>query len=136
MDGRITPSLVKKAASPIEMIEIVFVGLTSPKSHVCNFEVRPEVAGRISVRFLIVLRSPFAIHQPLHSILLVQIFGMERKKLDSLWPQSRYTTWGIIKIDGETIGLIVIEHITENIIIDIAEELNFRFDSPIVLRMG
>ena len=38
----------------------------------------------------------------------------------------------IVEIDGEAVGLIVVLHPTEDIVVDVAEEVDFGFHSPII----
>lgn len=41
----IAPSLVKEAARPIEMVEVILVSPAPPKFHISNLKVGPEMAG-------------------------------------------------------------------------------------------
>jgi hypothetical protein len=57
------------------------------------------------------------------------------EELDSLGPQAWDTLRRVVQIDSETVGFVVVLHITEDIVIYIAEEVNLGFNSPVVLSM-
>lgn len=54
------------------------------------------------------------------------------KELLRLRPQGRYAIRCIIEVDGETVGFVVILHPAENIVVNIAEEVDFRFHAPVI----
>lgn len=41
----ITPSLVKETTRAVQMVEVILVHLTSPKVHIGDLKIRPEVTG-------------------------------------------------------------------------------------------
>lgn len=61
MHGSIAPSLVEEAARAIEMLEIVLVSFTSPKIHVGDLEVAPEMTGRVAVGLDVMARPSRAV---------------------------------------------------------------------------
>jgi hypothetical protein len=128
----VTPSLIEEPAGTVEVVEIVLVCLTPPEGHVCNFKVAPEVARRVTLRLVVVVWPPGVVRYPFHRIVVVKILGMVRKKLDGLRPQSRESLGVIVKVDCEAVSLVVVMHVTEHVVIDIAEEMNIGLDAPIV----
>lgn len=74
---------------------------------------------------------PLAIRQPSPRIVPVQILWMFSYELKSLRPQSRDALWCIVQVDRETVCLIVVLHVSENIVIDITEKVNFWLNTPI-----
>ena len=40
---RISPSLVEESSRPVQVLEVVLIDLASPKLHVRNLEITPEV---------------------------------------------------------------------------------------------
>lgn len=66
----------------------------------------------------------------------MEVFRMLRDEFGCFGPQRRNRFWGVVKVDREAIGLIMIMHESEYIVIDIAEEVNFGFNSPVVLGVG
>lgn len=133
MDGRITPTLIKEAPSAVKVLKIVFICFTPPEVHVSDLEVAPKVAGRVAVGFRIMGRPSLAICHPLFGIVRMDMLRMSRKKFLGFWPERLYALRRVIEIDGETIGLVVILHIPEYVIIHITKEVNLGFDAPIVL---
>src|SRR6266542_1558318 len=101
------------------MIEIILMLLTPPEGHIRNLKIGPEMTSRVSVRLLIVLRSPLGIHYPIHCIVFMKIFWMFRNKFCSLGPERWNRLWRIVEVDRETVGFIVISHVTEYIVVDI-----------------
>ena len=53
------------------------------------FEVGPKMAGTITMRLDVVVWSSFAIYQPSHGIILVQVLRVGGQELDRLWPKGR-----------------------------------------------
>ncbi len=136
MNGCIAPSLVKEPACAVEVVEVVFVRLTSPEFHVCDLKVRPEMTSRIPVGFLIMIRSPRAVRQPLHRVVAVYVLRMRCEELLGFGPQSRESMWRIVQVDGEAVRLVVVLHVPEHVVVDVAEEMDFRFHTPVVPGIG
>ena len=132
MHRRIPPSFIEETTRSIQMLEIVFIGFGTPEIHVSNLEIAPKMTGAVSLRFYIVFRPPLAIHDPLFRIVLMQVLRMGRHEFFCLWPQGRYGLRRIVKIDGEPVGLIVVIHPAENIVIYVAEEVYLGLYAPIV----
>lgn len=132
MDRRIAPALVEEASRPIEMLKVILVGLTAPKVHVSDLEIAPEMAGRIPMRFGIVNRPPLVVLDPILCIIRVEVFRMRRKEPFRLGPQGRYALGCVVEVDREAVGLVVILHVAEDIVVDLAEEVNFGLDAPVI----
>lgn len=49
VDRCITPSFVEETTCAVKVIEVLFIFLASEKVHVTDLEVRPEVAGRVTI---------------------------------------------------------------------------------------
>lgn len=58
---------------------------------------------------------------------------MLRNELRCFGPQGWYRLRRIVKIDCETISLVVIRHIPEDIVVNITEEMNLRLNTPVEL---
>ena len=114
------------------MVEIVLVRLAPPKLHVCNLEITPEMACTISVRLFVMLWPGFTVNQPLHCVVLVKELWVRSEKFDRLGPERRYRLGRVVQIDVETVGFVVIFHVSEDIVVDVAEELDFWFNAPVV----
>lgn len=128
----ISPPLIEKASCSIKMVEVVFVRLTAPELHIRDLKIAPEMARRIAIRQPIMFGSSRTILQPIHRIIAVYILRMFGQELDRLRPQRRDRLRRIVQVDGEAIGLVVILHVGEHVVVDVAEEVNFGLDTPVV----
>lgn len=54
------------------------------------------------------------------------------EELDCFGPQCGKSLGIIIEGNGEAICLVVIMHVSEDIVVDVAKEVNFGLDSPVV----
>lgn len=136
MNGGITPTFIKETASPIKMIEIVLVFLAAPEAHIGNLEITPEMASRVPSSIFVVEWATKLVRQPFHGIIRVHVIRVLRQELLSLGPQGRDGFGGIVKIDGEAVRLVVVLHVPENIVVDVAKEVDLGLYAPIVLSIG
>ena len=136
VNGRVTPTLVEEATGTVQVVEIVLVRLAAPKVHITNLKVAPEVACRITTGILGMIGTASLVRQPVHGAVLVHVLGVLGQELFGLGPQSRDGSRGVVQVDGEAVRLVVIVHVAENVIVDIAEEVNVGLDAPVVLRVG
>ena len=136
MHGSIAPSLVEEAACAIQMLEIILICFASPKLHVGNFEVAPEMTGRVAIGLDIMSRPSRAVLQPLPCIVFVLILRMGGQEFQRLGPQGWDALRGIVQIDGEAVGFVAIGHVAEDIVVDVTEEVNFGLHAPIITRIG
>src|SRR5271154_1294494 len=114
------------------MCEIVLVCLAAPEPQIRDLKVAPEVACAIPVCFVVVVWSSLTVHQPLQCIVWMKVFGMCRKKLNRFGPQGGQRIWGVVQVYVKAVRFVVVLHITEDIIIDVAEKLDFGLDAPVV----
>lgn len=135
MNRRIPPSFIEESTSTIQMVEVVLIGLTPPEIHVSDFEITPEMAGGISVCLFVMNRSPLCVCYPVHGIVGVKGLGVLGEELGRFGPQGRDGLRSVIERDGEAVSLVVIVHVTEDIVVDVAEEVHIWFDPPVVLRV-
>jgi hypothetical protein len=131
MNRGITPSLIEKPTRAIKVFKVSLIRLSSPESHIGNLKVRPEVTSRVTICLAIMFGSILTIRKPPHGVVWMNIFRMLRKKLQSLRPKSFNRFRGVINIDNETIALIIIFHVTENIVVNVAEEVDTGFYTPV-----
>ena len=132
MHGSISPSLIKEPPRAIQMLEVIFISFRPPKFHVCDFEITPEMTRAVPIRFHIVFRPPLTVDYPLLRVVLMHVFGMCGEEFFRLRPQGGNAVRRIVEVDGEAVGLIVVLHPAENVIVDFAEEVYFGLDSPVV----
>lgn len=104
------------------MVKVVFVRLTAPECHIGDLKVAPEVAGRVAISFLIVLWPVVRVGEPLDGVVRVQVLGVLGDKLERLWPECLDRFRRVVDVDDETIGFVVILHVAEHVVVDVAEE--------------
>lgn len=132
----VAPTLVEKATGTVQVVEIILVRLAAPEVHIANLKVAPKVACRITVGILCVVGTAGLVRQPIHGAVLVHVLGVLGQELFGFGPQSSDGSWGVVQVDGEAVRLVVIVHVAENVIVDIAKEVNIGLDAPVVLRVG
>ena len=118
------------------MVEIIFIRLAAPEFHIRNFEIAPEVTRGVPVRLEVVIRPPLVIRQPVHRIVRVDVLLVSGQELDRLRPQRGDGLRRVVQVDSEAIGLVTRLHEAEDVIVDIAEEMHFRLDAPVVPCVG
>lgn len=136
MYGCVSPSLIKEPTSVIQMLEIVFINFASPKIHARNFKITPEVAGWVSIGLLIMPWPPGVVFQPFSSVVRVLIFWVGSQKFHRLWPEGLDAFWGVVQVYGEAVCFVVVFHVAENIVVYVAEEVDFGLHAPVVFCMG
>ena len=130
---RITPALVKEPTSPVQMLEIRLIRFRAPEIHVGDFEVGPKVAGRIAVRYALVIRPPVTIAEEIVRVFLVQVLAVRCHKLHRLGPERLDALRRVVEGDGEAVRFVVVAHVAENVVVDIAEEVHVGLYTPVVL---
>ena len=129
---RISPSLVEETTRSIQVLEVLFILLGTPKLHVRNLEIAPKMTRAIPVGFYIVFRPPLTINDPLSRIILVQIFWVCCHELSGLWPQGWHGLRRIVQVNRKAVGLVMVVHPAENIVVNVAEEVYLWLHTPIV----
>ena len=85
--------------------------------------------------FLVMFGSTLRVDKPFHRIVLVNILGMSAEEFDGLRPERGDGFGGIVEVDVETIRLIVVLHIAEDVVVDVTVKVYFGFNTPVVLDM-
>ena len=62
----------------------------------------------------------------------MHVFGMCGDEFFRLRPQGGNALWRVVEVDGEAVGLVVVLHPAENVIVDFTEEVDFGLDTPVV----
>lgn len=120
----------------IQMLKIIFISFASPKFHVCDFKITPEVAGRVSIGLFVMSRPPGAVFQPFSCIVRVLIFWVSSQKFHCLRPEGLDAFWGVVQVYGEAVCFVVVFHVAENIVVYVAEKVDFGLHAPVVFCMG
>ncbi len=134
MHRRIPPSLIKEPPSAIQMVEIVLIHLTPPKVHIRDLEIAPEMTRRVSVRFLVVSRPPLFVLEPRSGVdgAVFDVIRVGLDELEGFGPEGGDGLGGVVEVDGEAVGFVVVLHVAEDVVVDVAKEMDFGFDSPVV----
>lgn len=104
------------------MLEKLLVGFASPKIQVANLEVAPEMACAISIGLVVTSWTPLAISQPEQGIVSAEILRICVEKGLRDGPQRPDRLGVVVNIDGEPVGLVVLFHELEDVIINVAVE--------------
>ena len=131
MHGRIAPPLVEKAARSIQVVEIILVPLAPPELHIRDLEIAPEMTGRVPISDLVMLGPSVFIRQPIHGVFLVKMVRVRRHELLRFRPEGAHALGCIEQVDGEAVGFVVLFHVAEDVVVDVAEEVDFWFDAPV-----
>lgn len=132
VNRRVAPALVEEATGTIQVLEVGLVLVTTEEVQVTNLKVGPEVAGGVAISALGMLGTGLVVRNPLPHVVLTQIRRVRCQELASLGPEGLDGLRGIVQIDGETVGLVVVLHIAEDVIVDVAEELDLGLDAPVI----
>lgn len=137
MDGRVPPPLVEEAAGAVQVVEVILVRLAAPELHVGDLEVAPEMAGRVAVGLFVVAGAALLILEPgaggdglVPDVLWVGLDEFER-----LGPEGGDGLGRVVQVDGEAVRLVVIVHVAEDVVVDVAKEVHVGLDAPVVARV-
>lgn len=61
------------------------------------------------------------------------MFGVGGEKFDCFGPERGDRFGGVVEVDCEAVGFVVVLHVAEDVVVDVAEELYFGFYAPVVL---
>lgn len=132
MHRRVPPPLVEKPARPIQMLEIILIRLAAPEFHVCDFKIAPEMTRAVAVRFKVMIWSPLAVLHPLPRTVLVEILGVGGDEFFGLGPERGDGLRGVVQVDREAVGFVVVGHVAEDVVVDVAEEVHLGLHPPVV----
>ena len=135
VDWRVAPPLVEEAACPVQVSEVIFVSLAAPEIEFRDLKIRPEMAGRVSMRLLVVFGPALAVDKPAHRVVVVEVLGVGGEEFERLEPEGGYALGAVVEIYVEAVRLVVVGHVAEDVVVDVAEELDLRLDTPVVLRV-
>lgn len=57
---------------------------------------------------------------------------MRFDEFEGFGPEGGHGLWGIVEIDREAVGFIVVLHVVEDVVVDVAEKVDFGFYSPVI----
>jgi hypothetical protein len=66
----------------------------------------------------------------------MQILGVRGNELHRLGPEGGDGGRRIVEVDGEAVGLVVVCHVAEDVVVDVAEEMHLGLHAPVELCVG
>lgn len=130
------PPLVEESSGSVEVLEIIIISFSPEEIHVADFKITPEMARRISVCFHVMLWSTFAIFEPFPRVFTFTdrffVFRMRGEEFLGFWPERGHGLRGVIEIDDEAVGFVMVCHVAKDIVVDVTEEVDFGFYAPVV----
>jgi hypothetical protein len=124
VDRSVTPSFVEETTGLVEVFEVVSVGLRPQEAKTADFKVAPEMAKVIGVSFIV--------REEAHVVALGDVLRELGHKLSDGLPESWDGFLVLVEGEGEAVFLLVVLHVEERIVVDIAEELDIRLNTPVV----
>lgn len=122
MDWCVAPALVKEATRAVQVVKVVLIHFATPEIHISDLKVAPEMTGRVAVSFLVVQWPVGRVNEPLDCVVGVQVLGVFGDELKRLWPERLDRFGRVVDIDDEAVGLVVIFHVAEHVVVNVAEE--------------
>jgi hypothetical protein len=138
MHGCIPPAFIEKATIVIKGVEVVGVGWATEPIEITDFKVRPLVfvsignkIGEPAYEVAMIVRVTAIITQEGHGIVLCDVLGMLFHEFFHAIPERRNRLDVLVQTQHETVLLLVLGHVAERIVVDIAKHLDARLDAPI-----
>ena len=94
------------------------------------------MAGGVAVCVAVVLWPAQGVAHPALGAVLVHVFRVAGEEALRLGPQSGDALGRVVNVDGEAIGLVVVLHVAEYVVVDVAEEVHLRLHPPVPARAG
>ena len=123
MNGRITPALVEETASMVQGGEVIDVRVGAEPVQVANLEVGPEMA--------VVVCLSVVLADPLHRVALDNVLRVGGCEVLDGVPESGDRLDVFVQAEREAILLLVISHVFESVVVDVAEQLDAGLDAPV-----
>lgn len=93
------------------------------------------MASAVAAGDLVMFRAVLAVRQPGLGIVLREWLLVRGEELDRLGPESRDRLRRVVDVDREAVGLVVIAHVAEDIVVNVAVEIDMRLHAPVVLHI-
>jgi len=138
MHRRITPPLIEEPASPIQMLKVFRVRLRPPKRQAANLKVRPEVTRAESVCGDVVRWTVCRVGDPVHCVVRVEVCSgvvVSGEEALCFGPQRGDGERCVVEVDGEAVGFVAVLHVSEDVVVDVAEEVDVGLDAPVVVHV-
>lgn len=124
MDRCVPPPLIKKPTIPIQLLKKVRIRLSPPEVQTAHFEVAPVVA------VVIVLAAVVA--EEGHCVIRVHVFGVVLHEALDAVPERGDCLDVFVEGEDEAVDFVVVAHEAEDVVVDVAVELDGGLDAPVV----
>lgn len=128
VDWSITPSLVEETTSPVEILEVISISRRPQPVKRTDFKVTPEMA--------VVIILPIVIRDKLQAVAFNNVMWVLGHELLGGFPESWNGFLVFVQTEGKAVFLLVLFHVEEWIVVDVAEELDGGFDTPVKFIVG
>lgn len=128
MYRRISKSLVVEAASSIQPVKVSFIRFAAEEVQIPNLEVREELA-------VVVVSAIVGVKQPVQVGIRMYQLWMGVDERASARPERRKGASVVEDIHVETVFHVVIAHEAEDIVVNVAEEVDIRLNPPIPVKI-
>jgi hypothetical protein len=123
--GRIAPAFIEEATGLIQRREEVNVRVRAKPVQVTNLEVGPEMA-------VVVGLAP-VVAEELHRVVLDDVLREVLGEVLGSIPKRRNGLDVLVQAEGEAVLLLVVGHVLEGIVVDVAEQLDAGLHAPVPL---
>lgn len=138
MHRRITPPFIEEPACPIQMLEVLRIRLRPPKRQTANFKVRPEMARAEPVRSNVVSWTVRRVRDPVHCVIGVEVVSSVvvcGEEALCFWPERGNRQRSVVQVDSKAVGFIAVLHVPEDVVVNVAEEVDIGLDAPVVIHV-
>jgi hypothetical protein len=122
---RITPALVEEATSLVQRREEVDVGVGAKPIQITNLKVGPEMAVVVCLTAIVT--------EKLHRVVLDNVLREVLGKVLGSVPKRRDGLDVLVQAEGEAVLLLVVGHVLERVVFDVAKQLYARLHAPVPL---
>ena len=140
VDRSITPSLVEETAVLVKRLEEIEVRLAAEPGQATNLKVGPleNVSFRsskylkLTYEMALVVVFTAIVTEEAHRVALSNVLGVVLHELLGASPESGNGVDVLVERKNETVLLVVLVHDAERIVVNVAEELDGRLNTPVV----
>ena len=131
MDGRVTEPFIEEATAAVEPVEIRLVAVGAEEIQGSDLEVGEELAV-----IVVTASSAVGVKQPIEVSVRVDEFRMCVDEGAGAGPERREGAGVVEDVHVEAVFEIVVAHEAEDVIVDVAEEVDVRFDAPVPVEVA
>ena len=119
VNRRITKSLIVEPSSPIQPVKVLLIGWLSEKFQATDLKVREELA-------VVVIAGIVRVQEPVEISVWVNELGVGVNEGAGTGPEAGERSRVVENVHVEAVLHVVVAHETEDVVVNIAEEVNLR----------